>query len=140
MHVQYCVFIVLIVLIPSEFKLKSGSDLLEYWQIAKRNFKHRLYVHEKITYLILLIIMNLTYHYSKEGVFQKGLSCISLFLRRTIGGGLTYLLKNRNQDQAVKAGTAHWEHKAYRAPNKYNLGTVANYHRSLKIKGEGKDT
>lgn len=66
--VQYCV---IIVLIPSEFKFKSGSDLLDYWQIAKRNFKHRLYVHEKITYLILLIIMNLTY-YSKEGVFQKG--------------------------------------------------------------------
>lgn len=49
--------------------------------------------------------MNFTNHYSKEGVFQIGQSCISLFLRGTIGGGLTSFLKNRNQDQTVRAGT-----------------------------------
>lgn len=53
----------------------------------------------------MLIVMNFTNHYSKEGVFQIGQSCISLFLRGTIGGGLTSFLKNRNQDQTVRAGT-----------------------------------
>lgn len=123
LFISNIVISIIIALIP--FEIKFDLSKVRFWFVRsiERLLKRMLntdHVFMKISdiYFSFLILMKFTLfnlnnnpkswilhlHYSKDGVFQKGQSYISPFLKSTMGGAITSFFENRNQDQTLRAG------------------------------------